>query len=176
MATAPSKTTDETPSDDTILKRVTDLWNKAIGGLKEVAEANKGEILEKAFEFIENRMGDEFDVRLVRHQDGSEIGDERDLTGDGPNGFDLNTIIRGVGFSKRPTMMESDERRRQELQGVPDQEVANSTVNARDVAEFLVKRIVIEDDYMRDEIKKAIVVGLNTLVRDPEKWQRGQAQ
>ena len=130
-------------------------------------DETKSVLLEKVFEFLEDKLIDAYDVVLVP--------DPKSNLQEMKPGFNLNAIIRDLGSSKRIRMDEADEARRQEKQGTPVAEVVLNTATARDVAELVITRAVIQSDFVREELTKALTVGLNILVPDPAAWQKGRS-
>lgn len=149
-----------TPEDGVMeyLKRAFDWLDKLAD------DKTKGVIMERVFEFLEDKLIDAYDVRLV--PDGIQ---------NMPPGFNLNAIIRDQGSSKRIRMDEADEIRRQERQGVDSNDVVLNDATARDVAELVIGRAVIQSDYVRETLTDALTLGLNTLVPDPSAWQKGRS-
>lgn len=152
-----------TPEDGVMeyLKRAFDWLDKLAD------DETKGVIMERVFEFLEDKLIDAYDVRLVP----DSVPDNDSL----PQGFNLNAIIRDLGSSKRLRMDEADAIRRQENQGVNPEDAYHNTATAKDVAELVVGRAVIQSDFVREELIKALTIGLNILVPDPTVWQKGRS-
>lgn len=131
-----------------------------------VDDESKAVLMERVFEFLEDKLIDAYDVRLIPD------GIPESL----PQGFNLNAIIRDVGSSKRMRMDEADSLRRQERQGISPQERVENTATARDVAQFVIDRAVIQSDFVRKTLVDALTVGLNILVPDPTTWQKGRSE
>lgn len=154
------------------VKTITDQFTKGFDLIDTMVDDSvKAKVMEKVFEFIENQLIDKYDVQLVKEEsNGFNIEDLRKRNG--PIGFNVNTILRDKGSSKRLRMDEADQIRLQEIQEVSH--VYTSTSTARDVARLVVERAVIQNDYIREELIDALTVGLSLISKDPSKWSKGQ--
>jgi hypothetical protein len=145
-------------------------FKKAFEWLDKLADdETKAALMERVFEFLEDKLIDAYDVQLVP-------SDANVLKEGSKAGFNLNAIIRDLGSSKRMRMDEADNIRRQERQGTPVAEQVENTATSRDVAQLVVERAVIQSDYVRETLVDALTVGLNLLVPDPVAWQKGRSE
>jgi len=64
----------------------------------------------------------------------------------------------------------------QERQGTPQEEINLNTATARDVAQLVVDRAVIQSDFVKNTLVDALTVGLNILIPDPAEWQRSRSE
>lgn len=155
-----------TPRKVTAEEGIMERLKQAFEWLDKLADdETKALLMERVFEFLEDKLIDAYDVRLVPD------GVPEDL----PQGFNLNAIIRDLGSSKRIRMDEADNVRRQEKQGVDKDDIVPNTATAKDVAELVITRAVIQSDFVREELVKALTIGLNILVPDPNAWQKGRS-
>jgi len=131
-------------------------------------DETKAALMERVFEFLEDKLIDGYDVQLVP--------DPKSNLQEMKPGFNLNAIIRDIGSSKRMRMDEADAVRLQERQGTPQEEINLNTATARDVAQLVVDRAVIQSDFVKNTLVDALTVGLNILIPDPAEWQRSRSE